>query len=84
MCFGQRDWLAVDTQWQAPLSYLMLSWLAPLVYRREIGLLWIHNGKHHSVKFVARKGVEQERGEGYMGSIEIDGVQAPRLMVSTA
>jgi len=61
-------------------SVLFGTVLCSWVYRREIGLLWIHNGKHHSVKFVAkRKGVEQERGEGHMGAIEIDGVQAPRL-----
>ncbi|CAI5484154.1 unnamed protein product [Closterium sp. Yama58-4] len=51
---------------------------------RELGFIWRTNqkggsGAQHSLRLVARRGPKQERGEGFMGRIEVDGIAVPRL-----
>ncbi|CAI5957060.1 unnamed protein product [Closterium sp. NIES-65] len=51
---------------------------------RELGFIWWTNqaggsAAQHSLRLVARRGPKQERGEGFMGRIEVDGIAVPRL-----
>ncbi|CAI7824358.1 unnamed protein product, partial [Closterium sp. NIES-53] len=51
---------------------------------RELGFVWWTNQQggsktQHSLRLVARRGPKQERGEGFMGRIEVDGIPVPRL-----
>ncbi|CAI5504738.1 unnamed protein product [Closterium sp. Naga37s-1] len=51
---------------------------------RELGFIWWAtqaggSGAQHSLRLVARRGPKQERGDGFMGRIEVDGIAVPRL-----
>ncbi|GJP48943.1 hypothetical protein CLOM_g8214 [Closterium sp. NIES-68] len=52
---------------------------------RELGFVWWSNSgaasSQHSLRLVARRGAKQERGDGFMGRIEVDGITVPRLGV---
>ncbi|CAI5508111.1 unnamed protein product [Closterium sp. Naga37s-1] len=49
---------------------------------KELGLVWFANGADHKVRIAARGGKQQERGDGFVKSIEIDGEEIPRMEVS--
>ncbi|CAI5493694.1 unnamed protein product [Closterium sp. Naga37s-1] len=46
---------------------------------KEVGIVWTANGATHKVRLAARSGKQQERGEGFMKTIEIDGSPIPRM-----
>ncbi|CAI5523684.1 unnamed protein product [Closterium sp. Naga37s-1] len=48
---------------------------------KELGIVWFANGADHKVRLAARSGKQQERGDGFMKTIEIDGEEIPRMHV---
>eukprot|EP00475_Leptophrys_vorax_P034165 TRINITY_DN5486_c0_g2_i5.p1 TRINITY_DN5486_c0_g2~~TRINITY_DN5486_c0_g2_i5.p1 ORF type:complete len:477 (+),score=33.97 TRINITY_DN5486_c0_g2_i5:99-1529(+) len=49
---------------------------------KELGLVWTSaDGADHKVRLVARSGKQQERGDGFMKAIEVDGSEVPRMQV---
>eukprot|EP00850_Spirogloea_muscicola_P019523 SM000192S04918 [mRNA] locus=s192:261165:262753:- [translate_table: standard] len=50
---------------------------------RELGVLWTEEkaGVEHAARFVARAGKRQDRGDGYMARMEVDGRPLPRLQL---
>lgn len=46
---------------------------------RELSFFWVKNGKAHSVVLSARRGPAQERGDGFLQSITVDGTVLPHL-----
>ena len=40
---------------------------------REVGIIWTADGIEHKVLLVARSGIEQTRGAGFLSSIAVDG-----------
>ncbi|CAI5951096.1 unnamed protein product [Closterium sp. NIES-64] len=48
---------------------------------KELGIVWTAAGADHKIRLAARSGKQQERGEGFMKSIEIDGEEIPRMKV---
>lgn len=48
-------------------------------WMREIGLLWRYEDRVHTLRLVARTGSEEERKEGFMALVEVDGALIPRL-----
>ncbi|CAI7850651.1 unnamed protein product [Closterium sp. NIES-53] len=48
---------------------------------KELGIVWTAQGADHKVRLAARGGKQQERGDGFMKSIEIDGEEIPRMKV---
>ena len=40
---------------------------------REVGFIWTVDGVEHKVHMVARSGIEQTRGAGFLAAIEVDG-----------
>lgn len=44
---------------------------------REVGFIWTVNGTEHKVHMVARSGVQQTRGTGFLTSIAADGETVP-------
>ncbi|GJP30323.1 hypothetical protein CLOM_g737, partial [Closterium sp. NIES-68] len=48
---------------------------------KELGIVWTAGGVDHKIRLAARGGKQQERGEGFMKSIEIDGEEIPRMQV---
>ncbi|GJP44297.1 hypothetical protein CLOM_g3669 [Closterium sp. NIES-68] len=48
---------------------------------KELGIVWFANGADHKIRVAARDGKQQERGAGFMKSIEIDGEAIPRMNV---
>ncbi|CAI5523689.1 unnamed protein product [Closterium sp. Naga37s-1] len=48
---------------------------------KELGIVWFANGADHKVRLAARSGKQQERGDGFMKTIEIGGEEIPRMNV---
>ncbi|GJP55007.1 hypothetical protein CLOM_g14000 [Closterium sp. NIES-68] len=48
---------------------------------KELGIVWTAGGADHKIRLAARGGKQQERGDGFMKSIEIDGEEIPRMQV---
>ncbi|CAI5513170.1 unnamed protein product [Closterium sp. Naga37s-1] len=48
---------------------------------KELGMIWTAKGVDHKVRIAARGGKQQERGDGFVKSIEIDGEAIPRMQV---
>ncbi|CAI7780048.1 unnamed protein product [Closterium sp. NIES-53] len=48
---------------------------------KELGIVWTAKGVDHKVRIAARGGKQQERGDGFVKSIEIDGEAIPRMQV---
>lgn len=46
---------------------------------KDVSFMWTLNGKSHTLHLSSRRGPEQERGDGYMGFIKVDGTLIPRL-----
>jgi hypothetical protein len=46
---------------------------------KELGLMWRSRGEEHTILMKARKGANQERGDGFMEEVLVDGVAVPRL-----
>ncbi|CAI6002635.1 unnamed protein product [Closterium sp. NIES-64] len=46
---------------------------------KELGIVWFAKGADHKVRLAARGGKQQERGAGFMKTIEIDGEEMPRM-----
>ncbi|GJP44405.1 hypothetical protein CLOM_g13716 [Closterium sp. NIES-68] len=66
----------------------------PRVWIRELGFVWRSptegdatsgksgkEGPVHNMRFVARRGPQEARGEGYLAALEVDGTLVPRLML---
>lgn len=52
------------------------------VWIREMGFMWRGpEGKPHAMRIVARRSPQQERGEGFLDHIEVDGSVIPKLML---
>ncbi|CAI5968124.1 unnamed protein product [Closterium sp. NIES-64] len=48
---------------------------------KELGIVWTAKGVDHKIRIAARGGKQQERGDGFVKSIEIDGEAIPRMQV---
>ncbi|CAI5988216.1 unnamed protein product [Closterium sp. NIES-64] len=48
---------------------------------KELGIVWTAQGADHKIRLAARGGKQQERGDGFMKNIEIDGEEIPRMKV---
>ncbi|GJP68693.1 hypothetical protein CLOP_g25353 [Closterium sp. NIES-67] len=48
---------------------------------KELGIVWTAGAVDHKIRLAARSGKQQERGAGFMRSIEIDGEEIPRMQV---
>lgn len=46
---------------------------------RELAIFWSNSGKTHTLHFGARRGSKQERGDGFLQFIRVDGTEVPRL-----
>lgn len=46
---------------------------------KDVSFMWTINGKSHTLHLSSRRGPEQERGDGYMGFIRVDGTLVPKL-----
>ncbi|CAI5994189.1 unnamed protein product [Closterium sp. NIES-64] len=51
---------------------------------KELGIVWTAKGKTHKVRLAARSGKQQERGAGFMKTIEIDGYPIKRMAVGNS
>ncbi|CAI5514304.1 unnamed protein product [Closterium sp. Naga37s-1] len=60
---------------------LVVDGKAVLTWIKELGIVWTAQGADHKVRLAARGGKQQERGDGFMKSIEIDGEEIPRMKV---
>ncbi|CAI5524235.1 unnamed protein product, partial [Closterium sp. Naga37s-1] len=48
---------------------------------KELGIIWTADGVDHKLRLAARGGKQQERGDGFMKAIEIDGMMIPRMQL---
>eukprot|EP00897_Mesotaenium_endlicherianum_P000304 jgi/Mesen1/10274/ME000785S09551 len=54
---------------------------------KELGIKWARasgskgDAAEHSLRLVARAGKQQERGDGFLAALEIDGTAVPRMLV---
>ncbi|CAI5927948.1 unnamed protein product [Closterium sp. NIES-64] len=48
---------------------------------KELGIVWTAKGVDHKIRIAARGGKQQERGDGFVKSIEIDGEAIQRMQV---
>ncbi|CAI5984522.1 unnamed protein product [Closterium sp. NIES-65] len=48
---------------------------------KELGIVWTAGGVDRKFRIAARGGKQQERGDGFVKSIEIDGEEIPRMQV---
>ncbi|CAI5491099.1 unnamed protein product [Closterium sp. Naga37s-1] len=48
---------------------------------KELGIVWTAAGVDHKFRLAARSGKQQERGDGFVKEIEIDGAAIPRMQV---
>eukprot|EP00270_Netrium_digitus_P010039 TRINITY_DN3080_c0_g5_i1.p1 TRINITY_DN3080_c0_g5~~TRINITY_DN3080_c0_g5_i1.p1 ORF type:complete len:466 (-),score=115.26 TRINITY_DN3080_c0_g5_i1:215-1612(-) len=48
---------------------------------REVAVMWTNGVEQHVLKMSSRKGPDQDRGEGYLGQLEVDGTTIPRLQL---
>ncbi|CAI7884553.1 unnamed protein product, partial [Closterium sp. NIES-54] len=72
-----RGYYSDDTENAA----LVVDGKAVHTWIKELGLVWFANGADHKLRLAARGGKQQERGEGFMKTIEIDGEEIPRMAV---
>ncbi|CAI5494280.1 unnamed protein product, partial [Closterium sp. Naga37s-1] len=72
-----RGYYSDDTENAA----LVVDGKAVHTWIKELGLVWFAAGADHKLRLAARGGKQQERGEGFMKTIEIDGEEIPRMAV---
>ncbi|CAI5983457.1 unnamed protein product, partial [Closterium sp. NIES-64] len=72
-----RGYYSDDTENAA----LVVDGKAVHTWIKELGLVWFANGADHKLRLAARGGKQQERGDGFMKTIEIDGEEIPRMAV---
>ncbi|CAI7763321.1 unnamed protein product [Closterium sp. NIES-53] len=72
-----RGYYSDDTENAA----LVVDGKAVHTWIKELGIIWFANGADHKVRLAARGGKQQERGDGFMKTIEIDGKQMPKMAV---
>ncbi|CAI5993781.1 unnamed protein product [Closterium sp. NIES-64] len=72
-----RGYYSDDTENAA----LVVDGKAVHTWIKELGIVWFANGADHKVRLAARSGKQQERGDGFMKTIEIDGEEIPRMNV---
>ncbi|CAI7838690.1 unnamed protein product [Closterium sp. NIES-53] len=72
-----RGYYSDDTENAA----LVVDGKAVHTWIKELGIVWFANGADHKVRLAARGGKQQERGDGFMKTIEIDGKQMPKMSV---
>ncbi|CAI5493198.1 unnamed protein product [Closterium sp. Naga37s-1] len=72
-----RGYYSDDTENAA----LVVDGKAVHTWIKELGIIWFANGADHKVRLAARGGKQQERGDGFMKTIEIDGEEMPRMSV---
>ncbi|CAI5982289.1 unnamed protein product [Closterium sp. NIES-64] len=72
-----RGYYSDDTENAA----LVVDGKAVHTWIKELGIVWFANGADHKVRLAARSGKQQERGNGFMKTIEIDGEEIPRMNV---
>ncbi|CAI5492359.1 unnamed protein product [Closterium sp. Naga37s-1] len=72
-----RGYYSDDTENAA----LVVDGKAVHTWIKELGIVWFANGADHKVRLAARSGKKQERGDGFMKTIEIDGEEMPRMSV---
>ncbi|CAI6002634.1 unnamed protein product [Closterium sp. NIES-64] len=70
-----RGYYSDDTENAA----LVVDGKAVHTWIKELGIIWFANGDDHKVRLVARGGKQQERGDGFMETIEIDAEEIPRM-----
>ncbi|GJP49767.1 hypothetical protein CLOM_g8939 [Closterium sp. NIES-68] len=72
-----RGYYSDDTENAA----LVVDGKAVHTWIKELGLVWLADGVDHKIRLGARDGKQQERGAGFMKTIEIDGEAVPRMKV---
>ncbi|CAI5523693.1 unnamed protein product [Closterium sp. Naga37s-1] len=72
-----RGYYSDDTENAA----LVVDGKAVHTWIKELGIVWFANGADHKVRLAARSGKQQERGDGFMKTIEIGGEEIPRMNV---
>ncbi|GJP48928.1 hypothetical protein CLOM_g8202 [Closterium sp. NIES-68] len=72
-----RGYYSDDTENAA----LVVDGKAVHTWIKELGIVWFAKGADHKVRLAARSGKQQERGDGFMKTIEIDGEEIPKMNV---